>query len=259
MSSFIEASTPFVNLREGEFGVAIISAVVLVLFYGILRSIKSELRARSWILSLASSLTMSICGVIYSVKFFNQIYYSGMHNLEIFVISDDELSRTICIFFKVFLFIDIIIGMLDYKSQVQFLSGWFHHIFYAGFLSWILTRNLSVGFALVTPLEFPTFLLALGTVFPSLRTDLSFGIVFFTTRILYHGFVIYLFYQFETVMLWPTILALWGLHWHWFLGWMRSMNKKRKIAKSKSNEVSSPIMDERTHMKQLLSNETKQE
>jgi len=263
-SNLIDASIPFINLKEGEYGITVACSLFLIAFYAVLRMMRPEIKTRAWILSLASSSTMSICGIIYTIRFFNHLNSFGFQNVENFVVSDDDFSRSICIFFKAFLVIDIIIGMIDYRSQVQILSGWLHHFFYAGFLSWILSSNISVGFALVTPLEFPTLFLSLGSVFPSLRTDMAFGLVFLVTRIIYHSFVLWLFIGFQRVTLWPTILGLGILHWFWFFGWVKSMNKKRRGLKNKVDaepiiESNSISEDHKVQMKQFLSNETKQD
>ena len=49
----------------------------------------------------------------------------------------------------------------------------------------------SAPFLLSTIEELPTFILALGSVFPSLRSDIFFGSSFFMLRILFHSFLLY--------------------------------------------------------------------
>lgn len=78
--------------------------------------------------------------------------------------------------------------------------------------------------------EFPTFILALGTVVPSLRNDLGFGLSFLATRVMYHGWL-----TAKTLMLknppyevrWCVVLPM-ILHVWWFHAWCKGQMKRMK-------------------------------
>jgi len=56
-----------------------------------------------------------------------------------------------------------------YPSQVQLLSGWVHHIFYLGVLSWALSSHFTLGFCLFS---YPSLLPSLPPSFPTTGTIL---------------------------------------------------------------------------------------
>ena len=83
------------------------------------------------------------------------------------------------------------------------------------------------GFTLCMIEEIPTFLLALGSIFPSCRTDIGFGITFFIFRVLYHGYVLCFQIYFGVHMFAVTITFFsMLLHVFWFYGWASKYGKK---------------------------------
>lgn len=82
-------------------------------------------------------------------------------------------------------------------------------------------RPFSGAFTICLIEEFPTLLLALGSVFPSLRSDYGFGWSFFALRIVYHAY--FASFAFAN-MADPTVLILYlftfFLHFYWFKNWI---------------------------------------
>jgi len=74
---------------------------------------------------------------------------------------------------------------------LPFLTCWVHHTLYLWLVYFTLHSCLAGSVGILYLLELPTFLMALGTVFPNMRTDLGFGGSFFSLRLAYHFWVCY--------------------------------------------------------------------
>lgn len=108
-----------------------------------------------------------------------------------------------------------------YPDQIQLLSGWVHHTLYLALMAWALSSHFTCGFCLFLPMEFPTWILAVGSIYPERRSDLLFGASFFATRILYHAMLLQRLLRIRDapVPVWvPTLLAF-ALHCYWFALW----------------------------------------
>jgi len=152
---------------------------------------------------------------------------------------DSRLSRFACTFFLAFCLLDLLLGSVCYREQVELLTGWIHHLAYAWLMWHVLWHHISDAFCLFLVEELPTFLLALGNVSRPLRTNWLFGGSFFVTRLVWHGYLLWAFLSTRgelPITLWPLVLATFGLHAHWFSGWTRQQVRRlRKRAKAKAD------------------------
>jgi hypothetical protein len=204
------------------------SAVCLTFGYFWLKAPSMRPKQVAWILSAITSLTCSTLS-------FYHVHKLAVHNWDIntLIFTDDRLSRfTIC-FFITYLVLDLVFGVMHYREHVQLLSGWLHHIFYIGTLVWALSSHFCVGFCFFFPLEIPSFILALGTLYPERRTDLGFGFTFFATRLVYHSMLFKLMVEMENprVPVWPVAAIALVVHCYWFYGWIISFKKRVKERK----------------------------
>lgn len=107
--------------------------------------------------------------------------------------------------------------------------------------------------SLTVPTQIPTFVLALGSIVPRLRSDIFFSLCFFTTRIVYHIVLgVSLAIQRHDATggsFVPAIImaAIFPLHAFWFVGCLKGFLKRAKIAeksvpvtKLPVNTISSP-------------------
>lgn len=129
--------------------------------------------------------------------------------------------------------------MRYYRDQIQLLSGWVHHLLYLALMAWALSAHFSCGFVLFLPLEFPTFILAMGSIYPERRSDLLFGLSFFFTRICYHVLLLQRILRIADapVPIWiPTSLAF-ALHCFWMGLWCRSYARRRLLLERGKSSV----------------------
>ncbi|KAI3633333.1 hypothetical protein MIR68_008280 [Amoeboaphelidium protococcarum] len=90
-------------------------------------------------------------------------------------------------------------------------------------------------------MELPTLVLSLGHVWKSLRNDKIFGFTFFSTRILFHGCMIYKFYYLKLPIdgpWWLIVAGIYPLHLYWFNGWVRQQTRLVTKVKQQSDETS---------------------
>ncbi|KAK3822641.1 MAG: hypothetical protein J3Q66DRAFT_437125 [Benniella sp.] len=98
---------------------------------------------------------------------------------------DSWMSQVTVIFFAGYLILDMVCGFLHYRERVSLLAGWFHHSMYTGICYYTLVNGESHTFASFMIIEVPTFLLGLGFIHKSLRSDRLFGATFVLFRILW--------------------------------------------------------------------------
>lgn len=193
-------------------------------------------RKLAWVISLVNSSTMMAVGIVYSIVKFLQ--YPNFFNLDPasreLIHSVDNVTVVVCIWFALANIFDILVGVLYYPKYLDPLTAYVHHtvalwITYAsttgdGLFSVI--EPFASLFLVLMLVEIPTFLLALGAVFPSLRTDVGFGITFFLFRLVYLALMIYITYLHNTS---TTVNVLGGgfmlLHIFWFSNWIKKYGK----------------------------------
>lgn len=117
---------------------------------------------------------------------------------------------------------------------MDFLTSYIHHPVFLWISYFCITgdglfvtcRPFAVTFAMMYLEEIPTFLLGLGTVFPSMRSDLAFGVTFFLFRLTYHiAMAAYGFYCGIDTPLFMLFVLTSILHLFWFSSWISKYGK----------------------------------
>jgi len=85
--------------------------------------------------------------------------------------------------------------------------------------------------------ELPTFLLALGSIFPACRSDIGFGLTFFVLRLLLHMifliFAILVGVDHSVAVLYAFTMAM---HINWFYVWMTKYGRKLLFKSDKKSK-----------------------
>lgn len=172
-------------------------------------------RQRAYVLSLHSSGLMSLFGM-----YFNWVLlYNGfdikmyMRNMRLY----QFILGKMCVhLFTGYLLADLVIGWREYRSQVQILTGYVHHVIYVFINVVALYTEMYPLYAIFMIAEIPTFILAMGSVYPRYRSDTLFGISFALTRIVYFVFISLLVgNEHDSLFTYFTVPIL-GLHVYWF-------------------------------------------
>ncbi len=203
-----------------------------------------------WILSLANSLILSTLAIIYTyyryidINEFNKnekfpVLYISNNMLQVdgkfddLMIGKDNISYIMSIHLAVVNIIDLVYGSIYYPDAIDILSGWIHHIVYIWIVILCTTGNgailtsrlFSKGLGIFFLLEIPTFLLALGHVFKSFRSDYGFGLSFWIFRIILHAYFIvcniltYQKYQSLEIVIQALLFLTFTMHVYWFYSW----------------------------------------
>jgi hypothetical protein len=205
----------------------------------------------AWAISLINSFIMSVIGVFFLLDILPRIRMewftclggttSAMHGI-------DNFGVFTCVIFAVANVTDLILGLVFYPSELGLLTTYIHHTLYTWLMFFGVTKNglfvqtsgpFSTAFLFCTIEEIPTFLLALGSMFPSCRTDLGFGATFFVTRLLFHVTILHHEVRCNGYAPMYALISLTLLlHVHWFYGWISKYlfpkNKKQDSLSSKN-------------------------
>jgi hypothetical protein len=207
-----------------------ITVAIYLLYFLICYTFIKEKKRLAWCISLLNSCITTLICIVYALV--KTLTSRGLFNanLDIEMIhGNDNISTITCLMFFCVNLLDLLLGLIFYRSCLGLMTTYVHHTLYMWLMVFLLTGN---GFFTSTPTPFsmafiwclieelPTFLLALGSVFPSYRADLSFGVSFFFLRLLYHCYLFLLMVRLQT---YTPILFLYGLtfvmHLEWFRAW----------------------------------------
>lgn len=211
-----------------------------IFIFALCRLTFHEKKKLSWVITLMNSGMMTILGSIYiCIRYIlGDRFYPFIDDISPLLYRADDFSVIICVMYTVATSLDLILGALFYPEYFRRFNGWFHHIIIIWLLRFSITTDgifmttaspFSPIFVYSLIQEFPTFILALGSIFPTWRADLGFGLVYFLLRIVYHSFLFSVCYHGKAM---PIILATFcvtlSLHIVSFYGWTKSYSKKRR-------------------------------
>jgi hypothetical protein len=206
-------------------------------------------KQRSWLLSLHVSVIFG--GLIAPVYFCWTVgaIWRGAPAFNAFWAAETEGVRLLSLYFVAFCLCDLLVGLREYREHLQWDSGFLHHTTFVWLLLHVfLPHGLGVFFLVYSPFEVPTLILALGSVFPGLRSDALFGATFFAFRIVYHVFMFAYCALASSAPAWavwasgsPTLV----FHLMWFYRWAigqlrRSSAKGAPLGKGRESVVDQP-------------------
>jgi hypothetical protein len=246
------------TLSDNDISIAVVafSSVLITIGFGSAYILQNQKRRLGWIISLVNSFVLMSVGIGYvlvKVPIFNNFFWFGDNGRIVFH-SLDNVSVLVCIWFTLANIFDLVFGILFYAEHLDPLTAYVHHTVYIWTLVTAVTGN--GGFAHFEPFaagpvymfveEIPTFLLALGAVFPVCRTDVGFGVTFFWLRLVYHAYMLLYSLQLRVDAVIPIMYTLTlALHAFWFYTWMRKygrrllagwMGAEGSVAKGKGHE-----------------------
>jgi hypothetical protein len=192
-------------------------------------------RERAWYLtSLISFYFGWVLGPLYAARLLLALR-AGAPAVAAFLTTETALGRSAAAAMATFLVADLAVGVLEYREHIHFSTGWAHHSLYAVLYVQLISMG-GTNFALAGACcEMPTFLMALGTIFPSQRRDLAFGATFFVTRIVWFAVLFAVYAQpaynsfLPATLFAPPLVAALAMHLFWFRAWLVSQGKRAKV------------------------------
>jgi hypothetical protein len=223
-------------------------AILLVIVFVAKRSIKGE-KELSWAISLVNSFVASVVGVIYLgnkiPKYGLETFFTYQINPKEFFYTVDNICLLTCIWFALANITDLVFGLICYRAHLNVLTAYIHHTIYIYMMYNSVTGDgifkstpYASAFVYMVIEEIPTFLLALGSMFPSYRSDLGFGVTFFLLRICYHGYVFSfaIYSKAEGIVLFFYSITL-LMHIFWFYTWFSKYGIRLLGLKKKTKGV----------------------
>ena len=192
-----------------------VCSIFFITMYFTLEKQVVTLKSRSWIIMLLASSVLAPFGAYYAYDVIMNMKWN-----DEYIYGEDMATRFVILYFTASNIVDFFIGFMRYREHVDPLTTVFHHIFYVIFMLVILSYNYSRGFVICFFMEIPTWFLALGSVWPSLRSDYLFGVSFFLTRVLFNAFQAYKLAQLHNDgYIWKICCMVLCLHLYWFKTW----------------------------------------
>jgi len=199
-----------------------------------------DTKRMSWAITLLNSFIMSFASALYIFKKLPEGFFTfGVHKESVFH-GRDNFSAIVCLLFAVANFMDLLMGVIFYRDRLQFLTTFIHHplfmfISYESITGNMVTTEMTPftqGFLWMMIEEIPTFVLALGSIFPMFRLDAIFGLTFFLLRIVYHGYATSYAILSKTDLPICAFMCLSMIfHMIWFVQWITSYRKTLKRKK----------------------------
>ena len=177
----------------------------------VMASLVDNIKQKSWVHTLCASVIQSMTFISAIIA----VVWCGWPAIQMY--QSTNFSDTLIIFPLVKLGEDLYLMVHEYPFA---LIPWVHHVGYALSL-WISYQYRITGsILLVHAMEIPTVFLAMGYVWPNQRRNYITYPLVFIFRIVYHGWLIWLFYQTRhdspVPEMWVIAAILWLIHVHWF-------------------------------------------
>ena len=188
----------------------------------------------AWVIALVNAAITSIFGSRYLLNLWSTYgarnFFAMRLSTDLIFKGQTNLSFSICAIFLVGNVADLFYGTIFYRHFVDPFTGWFHHTLFIMLMVYVThqTPYYSRIMMIVFAEEIPTFVLALGSIWPEYRVDLPYGILFLSFRVVFHIFVF--IYAFPAVD--KVICIVFGLtmimHTIWSIGWFKSYFSPKK-------------------------------
>lgn len=154
-------------------------------------------------------------------------FYSHRYDFAAYpLFGESDLSLHLAVAFLAYLFLDLSLGMLFYRSQMTILNGYFHHTIYSLMTLFAIHRRLPMVYLLYWPEELPMVLMSIGALNPAARVNMRFGLSYFVTRICWHIYLTASLWSHEMI-LGVLSLAVFPLNAYFFYGWVKQQLRKR--------------------------------
>jgi len=193
MAGYVEALSA--KLLEDEFALDLYLTVALIVLFVVCATTcsllgmdrETQVKRRAWIITTFSG------GLCFALSVFacstEPILWD--FRARIALMGETSLSRLVVHFFRVQAALDLVLGVIFYRTELFFLTSVVHHIAYFLLCNWMLSHSCSLLFIICCLEELPTFIMALGRLNKSWRMDLPFGLTYGLLRVGLHTFLCY--------------------------------------------------------------------
>ncbi|KAG7441531.1 uncharacterized protein BT62DRAFT_482831 [Guyanagaster necrorhizus] len=246
MNSTLGAQLATDTVPVKQYSIMAQSFVALFCVYHLLAPRFTTSKQLSWIITTVVSCIMTLTSLPFLWNYLTNNSVQDVAHMPYLAVPANR-------FFQAYLVCDLITGTVYYRSQISIMTGWFHHILYIIIVEIAIRRSFAHVFCLCCIMEFPTFILGLGSLYPSLRSDVFFALSFFATRIALH-IMLCISYYLPNNRLYATsgsfvpailLTLVFPLHAMWFQACIKGFVRRRTKARSgvalPPSSVQSPV------------------
>ncbi|KAG2182335.1 hypothetical protein INT43_007265 [Umbelopsis isabellina] len=224
-------------------------ALYVSFFFGAQKSkIATSEKQVSWLLTFMSSAGLTLASI---PRFYN--FWRSGWDIRSFQV-DNTFDTMILCYFVTYLILDLTLGSIYYKGQINLLTGWIHHSVYTFMTVYFLCHRLGGFFVVASILELPTLIMALGCLWSNLRSDYLFASTFFSFRLVFHAFMIKTLKQHHHIQtLWIVAASIFPLHLFWFYGFIRQQKRKYQVYMERKRAMKQKILEEKENLQSVAS------
>lgn len=168
----------------------------------------SNVKKRAWLLTLPVSFIFGFIVGPYHVWTVLAAMFQGSQKVSDYLAATYPTGEWAAVHMITFMLLDLGVGCLEYPSELRFDTGYIHHSMYLILYSYLYLSRKTNFLLIGACCEIPTFIMAAGILFPTLRSDLAFGFTFFLTRIFWFVVVFVVFCNSKYN---PGVSVWWGL------------------------------------------------
>lgn len=221
------------TLEQVHIAIAVFSFAFIIAGITAVVVFPKDKRKMAWVISMVNAFVLTVAAGSYLFVKLPAILQDGRAAFH----AVDNVSALINIWLCLANIFDLLFGLIFYRSHLDPLTAYVHHTLYIWITITAFTGN--GGFAKFEPFtggaaallveELPTLLLAMGSVFPSMRTDLGFGVTFFLLRIAFHGaMMVYMVRSGVSTLVTILFCVTMTMHAFWFYSWASKYGKVKK-------------------------------
>lgn len=191
----------------------------------------TTVRANAWIMTLVSALGLTLVSLYDVATLVNALLFgqpTGIAAAGLYLRNygfrrePSGVGDWVAAYFATSLAADLVFGCFAYRSYINLLSGWIHHVIYIALSIHGIKTGQSRAFIVFGIEEVPSMVLALGNINAAWRCDWGFGATFFCLRIVYHicVTVFAIVYAYGSTAVWTAGALSAMMHVWWFTGWV---------------------------------------
>jgi hypothetical protein len=190
------------TLTNGDKFIALFWSLINLSVYSLigLYFFRNNPKRLSGVIGLVVASTTVIDAAIYlfmKFPYYRDYFLFGKYSIDILQ-SNDDFAVYSCLSFGVGLLWDVLFGLIFYRDKQDFVNVYMHHSILI-WTAWAAVTNhglvyapiddFAAGFTYMAVEDITSWIMALGIVFPYLRSDWAFGLSFFFFRILFHNYM----------------------------------------------------------------------
>jgi hypothetical protein len=147
-------------------------------------AVRTTLTRRAWLLSAMVAALLSVEGILHTLPaVLRAVWDGGGAALHALALADAARAGLVCDVFAGFCVADLLVGAVEYPSQLTLVQGVLHHAGYIAFVAILRTTGHANSFWIWAWCEIPTLLLAAAKITGRAHYRTAFDVSFVMLRV----------------------------------------------------------------------------